>query len=106
MEMLNLDSIVQKEMTVNLKGESYVIPAQPPMDFVLQLQSIQQKAMKEKNENKQIQYSAEVCAVILNQDQSKKTTVDYVMKNVSFAQMQMLVKFYQEQISKIEQDPN
>jgi hypothetical protein len=106
METLNLNSLVAKNVKIELKDVGYVIPQQPPMEFVIQLQEFQEKAMKEKKQNKQLELLIDVCVLILNQDENQNVTSEFVRKNLSFSQMQMLAKFYQEQISKIESDPN
>jgi hypothetical protein len=106
METLNLNSLVAKNVKIDLKDEAFVIPQQPPMEFVLQFQELQEKAMKEKKQNKQLEFLIDVCGLILNQDESKNVTHEFLKKNLSLVQMKTLTQFYQEQISKIESDPN
>ncbi|WP_273130019.1 hypothetical protein [Bacillus weihaiensis] len=106
METLNLNALVAKNIKIELKDQEYIIPEQPPMDFVIQLQEIQSRGAKEKKADKQLSLLVEVCKVILNQDESKNVDEEFVRKNLTLAQMNKLAQFYQEQIERAAKDPN
>jgi hypothetical protein len=106
MESLNLNSLVARNIKIELKDEEYIIPQQPPMEFVIQYYELQQKAAKSKKPDEQMNTLIEACTMILNQDENKNVTNDFVKKNLSVTQLQKLAEFYQSQIQKVESDPN
>lgn len=109
METLNLDALVPQDIKIEFKKEEFIIPKEPPMDFVLQYYGLNQKVeklAKSKKADEQINALTELCKIILNQDKSKNVTSDFINKNLSFGQMQRLVEFYTSQIGQVETDPN
>lgn len=90
----------------NLYGKDYTIPADIPVAFVLNLNSLYQKAYKTKDEEKQMEFMLQFVAAILNLDESQETKVEEIKEKFSTKAMLIVINETMKHIKNIEQNPN
>ncbi|OCZ52191.1 hypothetical protein [Dehalobacter sp. TeCB1] len=88
-------------------GEEYVIPGEVDLGFVIKLTAYQEQVAKIKNETEAIKKAQELIVDILNLDQSKKITLDFVKERFNdIRYIKLIIESMMSFINEIVNDPN
>ncbi|KHF40702.1 hypothetical protein [Halalkalibacter okhensis] len=105
--IIDLSLLTQEPLILKFgEDDQFTIPPEPTVDFVLKIAAFEDKAMKSKSEIEYIGLFVKMVTHILNQDENRTITEDFVKKKVKITQMQQIVKAYKDKIAENAENPN
>lgn len=105
-KIIDLNLMSAEDMQFKLGEDTYTIPGHPTTQLTMKFAMLQDKMGKIKKTEEHISLLGEIVALILNQDDSKNVTKEFVMTKLSVAQMQKIMTVFQETMMEINSDPN
>lgn len=105
--IIDLSLLTQEPLVLKFsEAESFTIPPEPKVEFVLKIQDFQDKVAKAKTSKEQFDLFVKMVVLILGQDSSKKVDSNFITKNLSLSQMKKVVEIYTEKVMENVNNPN
>lgn len=105
-KIIDLNLLSAEDMQFKLGEDTYTIPGHPTTQLTMKFALLQGKLGKIKKPEAHVDLLSEIVSLILNQDQTKNITKEFVKSKFSFAQMQKIMTVFQETMMEINNDPN
>ncbi|UOQ47736.1 hypothetical protein MUN88_17030 [Gracilibacillus caseinilyticus] len=103
----DLSLVTQEPLVLKFsEDEQFTIPADPKLDFTYKLLEFEEKSANAETSKEQFDLLIDMAVMILNQDESKDVTAEFVRKNIHQSQMKAIVQIYQNQMMENNNNPN
>ncbi|WBL16378.1 hypothetical protein [Sutcliffiella sp. NC1] len=105
--IIDLSILTAEPLTLKFSEEDmFTIPAEPSVELVNHLLDFEDKALKAKSNKEQFGLFVKMATMILNQDESRDVTEEFVTKKVSLTQMRKIVELYKDKVAENAENPN
>lgn len=104
--IVDLDLLTSQNIQFKIGGEVFEIPGNPPTQLTLEFMEFQDRKGKTKDPKANVESLAEMVAMILNQDDKKEITKQFVLEKFSLSQMTKIAEVFMDSVRGIESNPN
>lgn len=105
-KIIDLNLLSAEDMEFKIGEDTYTIPGHPTTKMTMKFAALQSKMSKAKKTETYMDILAEIVAFLLDQDETKEVTKEFVLNKLSVAQMQRIMSIFQETLMEINNDPN